>query len=90
MKKVCLDHLNTIESNEWHHKGYTAWLNPSPTGYQVSSAPTRCWFSKYLIARPGEDTSAFEASTLAEAREAIEEDLQELAQQMSSQQGGRQ
>lgn len=72
MHKVFNDYRNTIDSVEWRHKGYTVWMNPSPTACQSS---TGIWKSNYLIARPEEDSSFCEAHTLAEAKDTIEEDL---------------
>ena len=76
MKKVFLDHFNTIDSVEWHHKGYVVYRNPSPSGYEVGN---RVCMTNYLVARPGKDTAEFECHSLADAKASIEEDLLELA-----------
>ena len=44
MKKVILDSLNTLDSVEWQHKGYTVFLNYGPGNGE-----------KYFICRPDQE-----------------------------------
>ena len=64
MKKVILDSLNTLDSVEWQHKGYTVFLNYGPGNGE-----------KYFICRPDQEKACLEAPTLALAAEVIEADL---------------
>ena len=79
MNKVVVYDRNTIDSIEWHHKGYVVYRNPCPSGIPIGGTSNRAWMSNYLVARPGNDTADFECPSLAEAKASIERDLSELA-----------
>lgn len=62
MKKVALDNLNTVDSYEWHHKGYVIKAWREMNGYDI-----------FTPANPSKASD--EAHTLAEAKEWIEDDI---------------
>ena len=64
MQKIILDDLNTFDSVEWQHKGFTVFLNSRPTTGD-----------KYCICRSGAERAEFSAATLEDARQLIETEL---------------
>lgn len=73
MNKVFLDNLNTIDSIQWTRKGYTAYRNPSPFDVQLFDG--KVWRNNYFVARPCEENSFSEVSTLEDAKHVIDEDI---------------
>ena len=64
MRKIYLDHYNTVDSVMWVHRDYTVQINPC--GGQED---------RYLIYEPGGDPAQLYARTLQIAKEIIDEEV---------------
>ena len=73
MQKVDRDGTNSIYSVEWRHRGYVAFLNPSPMAWDNGDGTITS--DTYLVCRPNEDIACGGVHTLKDARDFIKEEL---------------